>query len=58
MAESSILKRGNNVINQKIINKIGKPFVIKPIDEGSSVGVEIILKNDNFDIEKISLAIW
>ena len=52
MAESSILKRGNNVINQKIINKIGKPFVIKPIDEGSSVGVEVIFENDNFEIEK------
>jgi D-alanine-D-alanine ligase len=36
----------------KMKNKIEK-FVIKPIDEGSSVGVEVILKDNNeFDITK------
>lgn len=42
--------RKNQENNQEIINKIGKPFVIKPINEGSSVGVEIILSDDEFNI--------
>ena len=45
-----ILKKGQNKNNQEIINKIKKPFVIKPVDEGSSVGVEVILEDMDFDI--------
>ncbi len=45
-----VLRKGDDVNNQKVINKIKKPFVIKPIDEGSSVGVEIILEDMDFDI--------
>lgn len=44
-----ILKKGD-ANNQNIINRIGKPFVIKPINEGSSVGVEVILLDNPFDI--------
>ncbi len=40
--------------NKKLIEKIGKPFVIKPVNEGSSVGVEVILAEHEFDIEKYS----
>lgn len=47
---SKILEK-NNPNNEKFISEIGKPFVIKPIDEGSSVGVEVILENDNFDVK-------
>jgi D-alanine-D-alanine ligase len=36
----------------RIINNFPKPFVVKPIDEGSSAGVEIIEEGDIFDIQK------
>lgn len=47
-----ILKKGFAAENKKIMFEIGKPFVIKPINEGSSVGVEVILTNMPFDLEK------
>jgi D-alanine-D-alanine ligase len=51
----AIIKKDENQQNKEIIfDKIGKPFVFKPINEGSSVGVQVILENmpfnlDNFD---------
>ncbi|MES2677729.1 MAG: D-alanine--D-alanine ligase [Pseudomonadota bacterium] len=51
----ALIKKGDNENNKKILfETIGKPFVIKPINEGSSVGVQVILENapfnlDNFD---------
>lgn len=45
----SILRKGENQKNLEKIFEIGKPFVIKPINEGSSVGVEVILPNSKFD---------
>ena len=54
MPQFDLLKKGENEKNQQIINKIGKPFVIKPVAEGSSVGVEVILDNMSFDIENYS----
>ena len=45
--EYDILVKNDDENNKKIIAKIAKPFVIKPISEGSSVGVEIILENSN-----------
>jgi len=50
----AILKKGEAVENNRKILQIGKPFVIKPISEGSSVGVEVILPENNFEIEKYS----
>jgi D-alanine-D-alanine ligase len=47
-----ILKKGEDAQNKEKLNKIGKPFVIKPINEGSSVGVEIILQNMPYDFSK------
>ena len=47
-----ILKKGEDEKNQEKIRKIAKPFVIKPIAEGSSVGVEIILQNMPYDFSK------
>lgn len=44
-----ILKKGEDEENKKKIFAVGKPFVIKPINEGSSVGVEVILPNVKFD---------
>ena len=44
-----ILKKGEDKENQKKLEKLGKPFVIKPINEGSSVGVEVILADMPFD---------
>jgi D-alanine-D-alanine ligase len=44
-----ILKKGEDKENQEKLEKVGKPFVIKPINEGSSVGVEVILQNTKFD---------
>ncbi len=48
----AILKKGQDAENKKKIFEIGKPFVIKPIAEGSSVGVEVILSNMPFDFAK------
>lgn len=48
----AILKKGEEEENKKKIFEIGKPFVIKPINEGSSVGVEVILSNMPFDFAK------
>jgi len=50
-AEFEVLSQGQDEKNKEKINKIGKPFVIKPIDEGSSVGVQIILEEDEFNID-------
>ena len=47
-----ILKKGEDEENKKKISAIGKPLVIKPINEGSSVGVEVILQNMQFDFSK------
>ncbi len=47
-----ILNKGEDEENEKKIFEIGKPFVIKPINEGSSVGVEIILPNSKFDFSE------
>lgn len=49
-----ILKKGEDEKNKEKIAKIGKPFVIKPNSEGSSVGVEVILQNMPFYIEEYS----
>ena len=47
-----ILHKGQTEENKKIIFDMGKPFVIKPINEGSSVGVEVILENMPFNIDE------
>ena len=44
-----ILKKGEEAKNAEKIFSVGKPFVIKPINEGSSVGVEVILADMPFD---------
>ncbi len=48
--KSAIIEK-NNPKNQEIINGIGKSFVIKPNDDGSSVGVEVYLENSEFKIQ-------
>ena len=47
-----ILNKGEDEENEQKIFEIGKPFVIKPINEGSSVGVEVILPNSKFDFSE------
>lgn len=47
-----ILKKGMDEENRSKIFAIGKPFVIKPINEGSSVGVEVFLPNSKFDLNQ------
>ncbi len=47
-----ILRKNEDAKNKEKIFAIQKPFVIKPVSEGSSVGVEVILQNMEFDIEK------
>lgn len=49
-----IIKKGEDEKNKEKIFNIAKPFVIKPISEGSSVGVEVILENMPFDLSKFS----
>ncbi len=46
-----ILKKGELEENKRKIAKLKKPFVIKPILEGSSVGVEVFLEDMEFDLE-------
>lgn len=46
-----ILRKGQNQQNQEIIKKIQKPFVIKPVAEGSSVGIEVVLEDMEFKME-------
>ena len=48
----SILRKGENQKNLEKIFEIGKPFVIKPVNEGSSVGVEFALPNSKFDFQE------
>lgn len=51
----AIIKKDQNENNKRIIfEEIGKPFVIKPINEGSSVGVQVILQNVAFNVEEIN----
>ena len=38
----AILKKNNNAENKAILNKFPKPFVIKPVSEGSSCGIYMI----------------
>ena len=47
-----ILRKNDDKANQEKIDKIGKPFVIKPVNEGSSNGVEIVLEGHDFDIKR------
>jgi len=46
-----VIKKGDPNNKKIIFETIGKPFVIKPINEGSSVGVQVVLENINFDID-------
>ena len=51
----ALIKKGENQKNKKIIfEEIGAPFVIKPINQGSSVGIIVILENMDFDLDQIS----
>ncbi|MBN8827915.1 MAG: D-alanine--D-alanine ligase [Sphingobacteriia bacterium] len=55
---SYLANNGILIPNRKIINikdkitsePLPRPYVVKPIAEGSSVGVEVVFKEDNFDI--------
>lgn len=47
-----ILKKGDDLENLEKLAMIGSSFVIKPINEGSSVGVEVILPDTSFDFGK------
>ena len=50
----SLLRKGEDQKNIEKIFEIGKPFVIKPVNEGSSVGVEVILPNSKFEFSDFS----
>jgi D-alanine-D-alanine ligase len=52
--KTAIIKKDNITEAKKIIDNFPKPFVIKPIDEGSSTGVEIIKENSNFNIDNFN----
>jgi len=45
-----ILKKDDDANNKLKMFAIGKPCVIKPINEGSSVGVEVLMPNSKFEI--------
>ncbi|MFT6106887.1 MAG: D-alanine-D-alanine ligase [Rickettsiales bacterium] len=49
------INKGDDLNNRRIVfDEIGKPFVIKPIDEGSSVGVQVILEDEDFDLKSFN----
>lgn len=50
MAKSVLIHKDDKNKAQKIA-EIARPFVVKPIGTGSSVGVSIIFENDEFNIE-------
>ena len=50
--DCEVIQKGEDEANAEKIFKIGKPLVIKPINEGSSVGVSVILQNEKFDLSK------
>jgi D-alanine-D-alanine ligase len=52
--KTAIIKKDNIIAAKEIIDNFPKPFVIKPIDEGSSAGVEIIKENDHFNINNFN----
>jgi D-alanine-D-alanine ligase len=52
--KTAIIKKDNIIAAKEIIDNFPKPFVIKPIDEGSSAGVEIIKENDHFSINNFN----
>jgi D-alanine-D-alanine ligase len=62
MAKIVFAAAGLKVAEGRVVHKsdvIGKdilprPYVVKPINEGSSVGVKIILENENFFFDEIS----
>ena len=59
MASHNIKQAKRQIIYRDEPNiTIPKPFVVKPISEGSSIGVEIILENDEFDINKYDWKDW
>jgi D-alanine-D-alanine ligase len=45
-----VLNQGSLQDNLAKLALIGKPFVLKPIAEGSSVGVEVVLANQEFNL--------
>ncbi len=51
ISESKIIRQSPEVLNEKILSRIGYPCVIKPNDEGSTVGLSIV----NADVEDAQL---
>ena len=45
MAESIVVNKSNDVRN----DPMKRPYVIKPLKQGSSIGVEVIFEEDNFN---------
>lgn len=50
----NILHRNQSQLNQKILDEFPKPFIIKPICEGSSYGVSLIKEGDNFSVDDLN----
>jgi D-alanine-D-alanine ligase len=48
-ARHCILRQGDNIANQQKISSFATGFVLKPIGEGSSIGVEVIKNPHNYD---------
>lgn len=54
IVDFEILHQGQNQQNEAKLKKIGYPLVIKPIDEGSSFGIEVFLNEGEFDLDSYS----
>jgi D-alanine-D-alanine ligase len=49
--KSSLINKGDNQNNKKIITKFVDSYVVKPVDGGSSIGVQIFLDGESFDLD-------
>ena len=48
VAEAVLIKKGDHIIEQEILNKVGLPCFVKPTEAGSSFGVSKVKEENQF----------
>jgi D-alanine-D-alanine ligase len=51
-APGRVISKGDKLTN----DPMPRPYVIKPIDQGSSIGISVVFEGDNFDIRDYEFA--
>jgi D-alanine-D-alanine ligase len=49
----AVLKENNPNLNKNILTEFSKPFIVKPICEGSSCGVLLVKEGDSFSVDNL-----